>query len=226
MILKLKKVIQVLCLNFVLCSDIYIGTNFFFMNKIKSIIREEIGRFIINENINNLSRYANTINGYLNQMANIDSLQPQVKQVTMNFMKYCIQIIHAIKRCVQANSLNESLSNWGINVPPELGGNFWNDAVRGYYKTKNFLNRGRNGMYKGKTSNGINQNTLPSVKLSELLRNLPSWENQCIRYQLNTKIGNNIINNIIQNLYQLNAEYTSMVQATQQQNQNAQGTNP
>ena len=81
-------------------------------------------------------------------------------------------------------------------------------------------------MYKGKTSNGINQNTLPSVKLSELLRNLPSWENQCIRYQLNTKIGNNIINNIIQNLYQLNAEYTSMVQATQQQNQNAQGTNP
>ena len=79
------------------------------MNKIKSIIREEIGRFIINENINNLSRYANTINGYLNQMANIDSLQPQVKQVTMNFMKYCIQIIHAINRCVQANSLNEGL---------------------------------------------------------------------------------------------------------------------
>ena len=143
------------------------------MNKIKSIIREEIGRFIINENINNLSRYANTINGYLNQMANIDSLQPQVKQVTMNFMKYCIQIIHAINRCVQANSLNESLSNWGINVPPELGGNFWNDAVRGYYKTKNFLTRGRNGMHNGKTSNGINQNTLPSVKLSELLRNLP-----------------------------------------------------
>jgi hypothetical protein len=194
------------------------------MNKIKSIIREEIGRFIINENVSNLSRYANTINGYLNQMQNIYSLQPQIKQVTMNFMKYCIQIIHAINRCVQANSLNEGLSNWGINIPPELGGNFWNDAVRGYYKTKNFLTRGRNGMYNGKVINGINRNTLPSVKLSELLRNLPSWENQCIRYQLNQNIQGNVINGIIQTLNQLNTEYNNLLQ--QQQQNNAQGSNP
>ncbi len=196
------------------------------MNKIKSIIREEIGRFIINENVSNLSRYANTINGYLNQMQNIDSLQPQISKIATDFMKYCIQIIHAINRCVQANSLNEGLGNWGINVPPELGGNFWNDAVRGYYKTKNFLTGGKGGVRGGKAAKGINQNTLPSVKLSELLRNLPSWENQCIRYQLDKKIGNNIINSIIQTLYQLNQEYTSMVQTAQQQNQNAQGQNP
>ena len=197
------------------------------MNKIKSIIREEIGRFIINENINNLSRYANTINGYLNQMQNIDSLQPQIKQVTMNFMKYCIQIIHAINRCVQANSLNEGLGNWGINVPPELGGNFWNDAVRGYYKTKNLLTRGRYDSYSGKAINGINPNTLKSVKLSELLRNLPSWENQCIRYQLNQNIQGNVINGIIQTLKQLNTEYNQIAQnIQQQQSQNAQGTNP
>lgn len=196
------------------------------MNKIKSIIREEIDRFIINENVSNLSKYASTINGYLNQMQSIDSLQPQIKQVTMNFMKYCIQIIHAINRCVQANSLNEGLGNWGINVPPELGGNFWNDAVRGYYKTKNFLTGGKSDVRGGKAVKGINQNTLPSVKLSELLRNLPSWEKQCIRYQLDKKIGNNIINSIIQTLYQLNQEYTSMVQTAQQQNQNAQGQNP
>ena len=157
-------------------------------------------------------------------MQNIDSLQPQIKQVTMNFMKYCIQIIHAINRCVQANSLNEGLGNWGINVPPELGGNFWNDAVRGYYKTKNFLTGGKSGVRGGKAVKGISQNALPSVKLSELLGNLPSWENQCIRYQLNKKIGNNIINSIIQTLYQLNQEYTSMVQTAQQQN--AQGQNP
>lgn len=197
------------------------------MNKIKSIIREEIGRFIINENVSNLSKYANTINGYLNKMQNIDSLQPQIKQVTMNFMKYCIQIIHAINRCVQANSLNEGLSNWGINVPPELGGNFWNDAVRGYYKTKNFLTRGRSGMYNGKAINGINQNTLPPVKLSELLRNLPSWENQCNWYQLNQNIKGNVINSIIQILKQLNTEYNQIAQnIQQQQSQNAQGTNP
>jgi len=194
------------------------------MNKIKSIIREEIDRFIINENVSNLSKYASTINDYLNQMQNIDSLQSQIKQATMNFMKYCIQIIHAINRCVQANSLNEGLGNWGINVPPELGGNFWNDAVRGYYKTKNFLTGGKSGVRGGKAVKGINQNALPSVKLSELLGNLPSWENQCIRYQLNKKIGNNIINSIIQTLYQLNQEYTSMVQTAQQQN--AQGQNP
>ena len=167
------------------------------------------------------------INGYLNKMQNIDSLQPQIKQVTMNFMKYCIQIIHAINRCVQANSLNEGLSNWGINVPPELGGNFWNDAVRGYYKTKNFLTRGRSGMYNGKAINGINQNTLPPVKLSELLRNLPSWENQCNRYQLNQNIKGNVINSIIQILKQLNTEYNQIAQnIQQQQSQNAQGTNP
>lgn len=191
---------------------------------IKSIIKEEINRFIINENINNLSQYANKLNDYLNRMQNINGLQPHLRKVTTDFMKYCMQIIHAINRCVQANSLNEGLSNWGINIPPELGGNFWNDAVRGYYKTKNFLTRGRNGMYNGKVINGINRNTLPSVKLSELLRNLPSWENQCIRYQLNQNIQGNVINGIIQTLNQLNAEYNNLLQ--QQQQNNAQGANP
>lgn len=191
---------------------------------IKSIIKEEINRFIINENINNLSQYANKLNDYLNRMQYINGLQPQLRKVANDFMKYCIQIIHAINRCVQANSLNEGLSNWGINIPPELGGNFWNDAVRGYYKTKNFLTRGRNGMYNGKVINGINRNTLPSVKLSELLRNLPSWENQCIRYQLNQNIQGNVINGIIQTLNQLNTEYNNLLQ--QQQQNNAQGANP
>lgn len=192
------------------------------MKNIKSIIREEIGRFIINENINNLSRYANTINGYLNQMENIDSLQPQLKQITINFAKYCMQIIHAINRCVQANSLNEGLGNWGINVPPELGGNFWSHAANGYYTTKNLLTRGANGRYSSKAINGINQNTLKSVRLSELLSYLPNWKNQCIRYELNQNIKGNIINGLLQTLTQLDTEYKQMVQ---QQN-NAQGTNP
>jgi hypothetical protein len=197
------------------------------MNKIKSIIREEIGRFIINENINNLSRYANALNGYLNRMQNINGLQPQLRKVATDFMKYCIQIIHAINRCVQANSLNEGLGNWGINVPPELGGNFWNDAVRGYYKTKNLLTRGKYGSYSGKAINGINPNTLKSVKLSELLRNLTNWENKCIRYQLNQNIQGNVINGIIQTLKQLNTEFNQIAQnMQQQQSQNAQGTNP
>ena len=189
------------------------------MKNIKSIIREEIGRFIINEDINNLSRYANTINGYLNQMKNIDSLQPQLQQITMNFVKYCMQIIHAINRCVQANSLNEGLGNWGINVPPELGGNFWSHATRGYYTTKNLLTTGR---YGNKAINGINPNTLKSVRLSELLSYLPNWKNQCVRYGLNQNIKGNIINGLLQTLTQLDTEYKQMVQ---QQN-NAQGTNP
>jgi hypothetical protein len=117
--------------------------------------------------------------------------------------------------------LNEGLGSWGINIPPELGGNFWNDAVKGYYKTKNFLNRGGYGNNKkGNALNGINQNTVPSVKLSELLRQYPSWENNCIKYQINQYVPN--INNILQYIKRLQVEYTQLLQ----QQQNAQGANP
>jgi hypothetical protein len=190
------------------------------MKNIKAIINEEINKFIIFENINNLSQYAASINNELNRIQNIDGLNSQLKKFVYNFEVYCIQIIHAIKRCVQANSLNEGLGSWGINIPPELGGNFWNDAVRGYYKTKNFLNRGGYGNNKkGNALNGINQNTVPSVKLSELLRQYPSWENNCIKYQISQYVPN--INNILQYIKRLQVEYTQLLQQ-----QNAQGTNP
>jgi hypothetical protein len=154
-----------------------------------------------------------------------------LKQYIRSFEIYVVQIIHAINRCVQANSLNESLGSWGINIPPELGGNFWYDAKRGYYATKNFLRGGRYGGYQAnlKATKMINPNRVPSVKLSELLRNLRTHQNNFntmnSQYGIDrmTKQPRNILFNI---LPQLQSTYSSLVNATQNQNQNAQGQNP
>jgi len=192
------------------------------MRNIKKVINEVINQFILNENINSLTQYTQRINNELNQIQNIDGLNQQLNQFVNNFIKYCVQIIYAVRRCVQANSLNENLSDWGLNLPPELGGNFWNDYTRGYYKTKNFFtpNNYGNANKKGNALKNVNQNTLPSVKLSELLRQLPQWENNCARYQIDQYIPN--IGIIIQTIKGLQTEYNQLVQ----QQQNAQGQNP
>ena len=192
------------------------------MKNIRTIINEEINKFIIRENIQSLAQLGTELDKLLKSVCKIptDNLNQGADKLLYNTEYYVIQIIQAINRCVQTNNLNEGLGSWGINIPPELGGNFWNDAVRGYYKTKNFLNRGGYGNNKkGNALNGINQNTVPSVKLSELLRQYPSWENNCIKYQINQYVPN--INNILQYIKRLQVEYTQLLQQ-----QNAQGTNP
>lgn len=189
---------------------------------LKEIINEEINKFIINENINSLTQYANGINNQLNRLKNHSVTDRSLNTFIRNFEVYCIQVIHAVNRCVKANNLNEGLSNWGINIPPELGGNFWNDAKRGYYKTKNFLTRGNygnNGM-----RNGVNPKAVPSVKLSVLMQQFPKKKQECDNKNAQMNLYQQVppILDIVQNLEQIYNEYNNLVQ---QQN-NAQGSNP
>ena len=190
----------------------------------KKIINEEINKFIINENVNSLLQYANGINNKLSKLKNYSVTDRSLNTFISNFEVYCIQVIHAVNRCVKANNLNEGLSNWGINIPPELGGNFWNDAKRGYYNTKRFLTRGSyesNGM-----RNCVNPNTVSSVKLSVLMQQFPQKKQECDSKNAQKNLYQQVppILAIVQYLEQIYNEYNNLLQ--QQQQNNAQGTNP
>lgn len=196
------------------------------MENIKTIIQEEINKYIINENINSLTQYANGINKELNEIKNYTVTDRALQNFIKNFEIYSIQIINAINRCVKANSLNEGFGNWGIDIPPELGGNFWNDARRGYYNTKNFLTRGRYGHYNGnngRTANGVDRNTVKSVKLYVLLRQYPQRKRACENANSKFNLYQQVppIFQIIHIMDGLYNEYENL----KQQN-NAQGTNP
>ena len=170
------------------------------MNKIGRIIREEIERLILSETIDftNLNTYANQLNNSIGEIRNFsanNSIKEELRKFFYDFVVYCIQIIAAINRCAQANNLNEvnigGLSNYGINLPPELGGNLWQDAKRGYYGTKNFFQNGRgyNGAYGN--ANGVNSNSVPSVKLQVLLQNLQAWQTRYRDIYSKYGLGNN-----------------------------------
>lgn len=202
------------------------------MDIIRKIINEEIDRLIINENINTLGQYANNINNQLNRIKNYTITDASLSNFISGFEIYCIQVINAIKRCIKANSLNEGLRDWGINIPPELGGNFWNDARMGYYATKRGLQRffNNNGYGYGKngngnrTSNNVNPRTVPSVRLFKLMEQYPEKKAECeyrnSRENLYTQVPP--IFAIVQNLDKIYGEYHYL---SQQQN-NAQGSNP
>jgi hypothetical protein len=202
------------------------------MNRINRIIKEEINKFILSEIVNGnpLANYASQINRSLDNFKNINTsgFNNDLKKFFDDFTVYCVQIIAAINRCVNANSLNEvnlgSLRDYGINLPGELGGNLWSDMVQGYHNTKRFLQRGRGygNSPRGYASvSRITPNTVPTVKLSVLLQQLPQWQQT---YNMkNSKYGidnytlevGNLLRNIIPNLQ---TEYQNMI--------NAQGTNP
>lgn len=201
------------------------------MKDIKTIINEEINKFIIRENIQSLAQLGTELDKLLKSVCKIptDNLNQGADKLLYNTEYYVIQIIQAINRCVQTNSLNEGLGNWGVDIPPELGGNFWNDAKRGYYNTKNFLTRGRygnkaaaNGQY-GK----INTTTVKSEKLSSLLKKstqmYQNYTAEEARYQIpqNAPQISQGMRNIFTKISEINQQYNQLLQQ-----QNAQGTNP
>lgn len=209
------------------------------MNRINRIIQEEINKFLISEAIDftNLKTYANDLNNSLGEISNVSNnngMDKGLKQFLYNFVVYCVQIIAAINRCIQANTLNEvsmgSLSSYGINLPGELGGNLWQDAKQGYYGTKRFFQRGGYGNSKSSGyANGkqVNANTVPSVKLSVLLQNLPRWQRDYQTAYTKYNLANNVrltsdFNKIIGNngiIPNIQNEYNAQMR-------NAQGTNP
>lgn len=214
-------------------------------NRLKQIVKEEIFKFMLNEvsQINQLTPYANEINNSLNKMGNVNNLNikdAKLKKFFYNFTTYSVQIIHAINRCVKANSLNEGAftklgdtvadaamspfkSIWnGLNLPPELGGNFANDFRKGYYYSQQMLNRNKTNVENGQTDG----QTVPSIKLSVLLSNLPKWQNSYQNFNRTYAIESNYtyeIHNILGNILpRLSTTYNNLVNAAQQQSQGTQ----
>ena len=211
------------------------------MDRINKIIREEIERYILSEAIDftTLNNLANQLRQSLSGISNASSdtsYDQRLRQYFTNFITYCVQIIAAINRCNQAQTLNEvqwgGLSNYGINLPRELGGNLWQDAKRGYYGTKNWVLRkqgkGGNNNTNNSYGNGqVNGKTVPTVKLSVLLSQIRAKQNEYAQYNSQFNIVNNnpqldmefhkILGNggIIPQIY---SEYQKLVNTT-----NAQG---
>lgn len=204
------------------------------MKNIRAIINEEINKYIITENIQSLMQLGNQLNVLLKQVCKIptDNLNQGANKLLYDTEYFVVQIVQAINRCVQANNLNESLGDWGINIPPELGGNFWYDAKRGYYNTKNYLTKGGNGYNaqnaaKGKNSK-VNATTVKSERLSTLLqRSTQVYQNYNVgesKYQIPQyapQISQGM-RNIFVKIEEINKQYNALVV----QQQNAQGQNP
>lgn len=203
------------------------------MKNIRTIINEEISKYIITENIQSLMQLGNQLNVLLKQVCKIptDNLNQGANKILYDTEYFVVQIVQAINRCVRANNLNESLGDWGINIPPEMGGNFWYDAKRGYYNTKRFFggSNGYNAQNAAKGNYGkVNATTVKSERLSTLLqRSTQVYQNYQVgesKYQIQQyapQISQGM-RNIFVKIEEINKQYNALVA----QQQNAQGQNP
>ena len=170
-------------------------------SKIDRIIKEEIDNFILNEvadfqRLSQLNKTLYTLTNEMSKTMSVANLDVNRQKFMNNFKIYCLQIINAIKRCVQRQSINEvsflggtinlgGLSDYGINIPGHLGGNLYNDYLKGYHGLQKYFSNGNN-------DNNGNGNTVKSVKLLVLLQNLPRWQQAYSQMNANREIDNQI----------------------------------
>ena len=193
------------------------------MDSYQKIIREVIEKYILTEDLSSIGKYPNTLISLVNQLEQYDSSNEydNVKKFLNDLVIYTVQICNAINRCVRANNLNEGLSDYGINVPTELGGDLWNDMKRSYYNTKGFLNsRFGASSSSGYAKASANPNAVKNEKLSILLSKLPQYQSSFAQvngaYSLDSKTQ--IPRQILTQIAALNQDYTNTI--------NAQGQNP
>ena len=142
------------------------------------------------------------------------------------FYNFVVAVVKALYRCINANSINESLSDYGFNVPSEFYG-IQRDAQRWYYDTYNYLNRnlrGNNGNYKNvnQYTNSQEIKVNDNEKLLVLLTN--KWPSIQRKYEgLN---GYYKISGICPAAENAKKTIEQIVQLVQQIKNNAQGTNP
>lgn len=184
---------------------------------LKKIIREEIYKFIINEGIESLSQYAQNINYLVENIGGVPSngIDKNAQGFINEFIVYLLQIVFAVNRCVSSNNLNESFSDYGINVPPELFGNVASDFVKGYKGASSFIDsfmKKKNGKY---DSDG-NEHEIEAVKLSVLLQQLPRWEQTCNDYVSRYRLISHeqYITSALNEVKKLQMEYNNLVQQT------------
>ena len=177
------------------------------MNRLDKIINEEINRLILTEAVDftNLKMYSDNLNKSLGEISTWSadkSFDKSLRKFFYDFVVYCVQIIASIDRCMKANNLDEArlggLSDYGINLPAELGGNLWRDAKEGFYDTTRFFNSMRHGGYgKGSYASGSYGSTMPSassiptVKLYVLLNDIPKWQTLYKKYDASYGLSSN-----------------------------------
>ena len=191
------------------------------------IIREEINRLILETvNVSSLSKYVQPLKKCNTVISNIGMTNnKEIDKFLNDVCVYIIQIIAGINRCVSANSLNESLQDYGIEFPAELGGNFPNDFERNFYQGANFVHRklggygNNNGGY-GNAKGNISPNTVPTVKLEESLRNLPQVS---LRFQDLTNKYQNIMSQYSNAIYDALSCISNLNNEFRQLKTNAQG---
>ena len=194
------------------------------------IIREEINRLIFEAvNVSSLSKYVQPLKKCSSNISNIGGTNNNEIDIFLKDMcTYLIQIIGGINRCVNANSLNEGLQDYGIEYPAELGGNFLNDFEHGFYQGADWVRRKFGGSDGGSSGYGnakgnINPNNVPSVKLADSLRKLTQYSNRYRnlygKYSNILAKYNMIFVDTFNQINLLEREYTTLTT-------NAQGQNP
>ena len=224
------------------------------MKNIKRIIREEINKLLISENIANLTRYATYFENCARQIGGMqtNALNRNINKFLRDYIIYLLQLKFAIQRCVQANNLNEAyygnrqgwgsrianfykysrlpkLRDFGLNLPDELGGNIIRDFIDGYYLAKGNRDYGGYGNrnVNGSYANGANRNTVRQVPLSVLLNRYTRYESSY--YNVDRSYG---IGQIVQNQFRgrniIEESLTEIRNLIQEYTalKNAQGTNP
>lgn len=145
------------------------------MELYQKIIREEIEKYILKEDFNSIISYRNKLKTLVTELGNYRPNITYVEQFLTNLTKYTLQIIFALDRCARANTLNESLHDYGIELPQEL--NVWNNVKNSYRDAKNYINRNFvNGGYTSSYARVGNPNNLPTEKLSVLLSKLQQYQ--------------------------------------------------
>jgi hypothetical protein len=221
---------------------------------INRIITESINKVIAeNANIQTLFQQLNTSYNnlmYIKQQIKMTNLKATNNQQIVNFVGHRLYnfvgaLEQALKRCIYAKNINEAYygPGWfgrqvssaphffqdiGFKVPQEFS-DAWNTGVNQYYNAKNFLFN-RNGQNQNTNTNTNNQELTGNEKLIYLLDTV--WPK--IQKEYLTLDGQVNFNRMCPIAVQAKNEIEAVYQtvklirnnATANNNQNAQGTNP
>jgi hypothetical protein len=141
--------------------------------------------------------------------------------IAHDFYNFIAALEQALKRCIQAQSINESLADYGIELPSELLA-AGRDAQKYYYNTVNAImgRRGNNAVnqYTNKQPIQTNQNQ----KLLDLLTNVYPK----IQQKFQTLNQGYTITQSVPDVYNAMTLIENYIIPTVQNIRNAQGQNP
>ena len=195
---------------------------------LNNIITESINKVLLENTqlwFNQLSNHLSELNGYRNSIRNTDLSSMQNRQaanfVAHDFYNFIAALEQALKRCIQAQNINESLADYGIQMPNELLA-AGRDAQKYYYGTINAL-MGRRGNSAGNQHTDKEPiKTDENQKLLDLLTNTYPK----IQQKFQTLNQGYTITQSVPDVYNAMTLIENYIIPTVQNIRNAQGQNP